>query len=444
MPAGKVTSCKRVSDRLAKQRVRKRLMQIARDARLRNERRLERKKRDANERRRIEKRCNAPKRIPRDRTWDAKKCLLLPKAHNRATTSDICDPTGIEQCHGTCYFVAVMVLITKLKMLHGLLKEDTQRYADSIKTCPRINRNVCQLAPQAVRKLYFDFYKRRVATKESNEEVGATAFEGGFDDLLLKAILIDSKVPFVWSDRLTSTRHFSSVVRRFMEETLAMMTKKDAAEIRGEAFLNDEKVASFTFLNFTVLPVRDGNFALLVAQLRDLVRRHTGIVGGLFTLTGSSDHKKKATSVHSVAFSVCGGQINMCNWGTCGDPMTLGSGSWGQHDDDDKLSHVYNVTRVTLVVHTPLVVDQHTKPRKPLAPKAAPKAPKAKPHKATQSPRAVRAKPATSRSFAARLASLNADLTRHPPKMMPKPQPAKTPKQEHLQRPRATMNLFRW
>ena len=145
-------------------------------------------------------RCTKPRRIAKDRRWDAKHCALIPRNYDRETASSICDRTGITQCQGTCYFVSVMILLTKLKMIYDLLHWQTQKYVDTINTCPRIDAKRCTLAPQKVRKLFVMLDPGQPGASLSAANRSATYAKGGWPGLLLKAILLHSDIPFAWSN----------------------------------------------------------------------------------------------------------------------------------------------------------------------------------------------------------------------------------------------------
>jgi hypothetical protein len=110
----------------------------------------------------------------------------------------------------------------------------------------------------------------------------------------------------------------------------------------------DNPVFRLLSVSFNVRATRL-NFGQVIDQLRNLVKQYSAIIGGLLFLTGSQYHRMREQSAHSVAFTVCGTRILMCNWGICADPMTLGAGHHGVDYDDIKLSHVYNVDSVTLI-----------------------------------------------------------------------------------------------
>jgi hypothetical protein len=310
--------------------------------------------------------CKKPKYIPRTRVWNQERCALIPRGQNMATARDTCDSTGIEQCHGTCYFISVMVLLTKLKMIYNHLKQPTKEYADAIKTCRRINRGKCLLAPRPVRHLYMQMRAQRNISLNMNNE---QSYEGGYPDLLFKAILVDSKIPFSWlqSPYLTKIGDFSGKVIDF-EDKLQFFLDGDTAERPGRVSfihngeLDTTPLFSIISLKFISRLNQGVPFRSVMIKLRYLIRKFTSIVGGHVNLVGNKVGSYDIHQRHSVAFSVCGTRILMCNWGECDDPMSLHIGF--NANANKKLSQVFNVTELFLIFDNGLVQKEKTLKRK--------------------------------------------------------------------------------
>jgi hypothetical protein len=304
------------------------------------------------DRARVQRMCERPKHIPRTRVWNKEQCALIPRGHNRSTARDACDTAGIEQCHGTCYFVSVMVLLTKLKMIYNKLSPATKRYVDSIKTCPRINRPTCVLAPRPVREKYAEMMEsKRGEKKEINKE---KAFQGGYADILFQAVLADSKIPYSWiqwTGGISGIDGLSNVVVGFERNLRSFLQE---ADVQAEQSIEKHrKIYSIHDGNLDTTPlysiisfhfISGSVFRSVMIKLRHLVSKFTSIVGGHVNLV------RKGGRYHSVAFSVCGTRILMCNWGLCGDPMILRS-----IDGKKKLSEMYSVTSVFLIFDNGLV-----------------------------------------------------------------------------------------
>jgi hypothetical protein len=201
--------------------------------------------------------------------------------------SDLCGKDTIEQCHKSCYFVSVMLLVSKLKYIYDRLNSKTKDYVDSIRVCPVANADTCQRIPSEIKKKY------NVITKGSTIDVN----HGGDSLYFLISILFVNNIKFKF-------------------QKLEINVNKDITKIEFP------KILQKSSLPITLLSLRvncsDGKilFPYCPKLIEKVISKwNIKVEGGLIRLFNKKDvavHKR-----HVIPFTICEGKVLACNWGRC-------------------------------------------------------------------------------------------------------------------------------
>lgn len=198
-----------------------------------------------------------------------------PKHRNKDT--GLCSFQGVEQCHNSCFYVSVMLLLLKLKFIYDVLDEPSRKYVDSIRKCPRIDTDMCSRLPHHIQKEYgrkIDIVNR-----------------GGYAYEFFKAILNSNNIPYKW------------------------VTKK-----------SKNLIVPYVHNSFDLVIVQSNfpenmDYPSIKKELENVKtnRNKTIHVGGIIKVERIVDGSHR---YHSISYTVCEGSIITCTWGICSSSET--------------------------------------------------------------------------------------------------------------------------
>lgn len=196
-----------------------------------------------------------------------------------------CSANAISQFQSTCYMVAPFMLVMKVRTLFNAVNSHMQAFVKSA----MIDADVCSKVPMEVQDKYKEFSGLEMTVKS-----------GGSAVALLRAILTDSELSYQFGTFTLSTRRANAYplaepVRQWVLESTKCEGK--------EAYV----------LNFRILGILSPIEAVAFIQ-RLHCQVPVTLEGGILNLIRK---KKGKDRKHAVAFTMCKGQVNLCNWGHC-------------------------------------------------------------------------------------------------------------------------------
>jgi hypothetical protein len=185
----------------------------------------------------------------------------------------VCSKRGIQQRASSCFFVASMLLFVKIPYLYTRLDGVSRAYADSIRSQPIIDTAACTRLP------------RHVAT-EYGYEIDIQQ-HGGKTVALFRAMLSANAIQVVWVEHAGASLRISTHWPATCLLAVKWTMSHDVSPKRAMLSLNTAAVPGYQHL------------------------------GGLLGLRRQRRAGKKKHPRHALAYTVCQGQVNLCNRGVC-------------------------------------------------------------------------------------------------------------------------------
>jgi len=249
-----------------------------------------------------------------------------PKRHVRNFKADGCSYESINQFGGSCWFVSVAMILSKIEPLYQMLS-NPERFNLDVKNCrdikrwldyDRSNLNNSQASCQSPK---FPEELRMIYRDKSALKTSAFDFSGGGGDekILLEAVLEYSQIlpkHCVIISRNWSSINSSEKMRRTLAPLIKRNPKNDRKKRNPE---NDCKLRIFYS--------EAENSRVHIDTLKDTidkvknVRDSAPLLGGILGLMriDADQSNQRDHAFHAIPFTMCEGEPIFCSWGMCDD-----------------------------------------------------------------------------------------------------------------------------